>query len=101
MLNTDNSWYFYNQGTEQQGRTEFQKRWGSRKLEDDWRRRNKASFSFDDFETSYDDEESENSAPADSTLTDEEAAKAKETLDHESDPHYPEYYLEGYSQNRH
>ena len=93
VLNTDNSWYFYNQGTKQQGRTEFQKRWGSRKLEDDWRRRNKASFSFDDFETSYDDEESENSAPADSTLTDEEAAKAKETLDHESDPHYPEYYL--------
>lgn len=93
VLNTDNSWYFYNQGAKQQGRTEFQKRWGSRKLEDDWRRRNKASFSFDDFETSYEDEESENSAPADSTLTDEEAAKAKETLDHESDPHYPEYYL--------
>lgn len=93
VLNTDNSWYFYNQATKQQGRTEFQKRWGSRKLEDDWRRRNKASFSFDEFETNYDDVDTDNPAPADSTMTDEEAAKAKETLDHESDPHFPEYYL--------
>ena len=37
-INTDNSWYFYNPTAKQAGRTEFQKRWGSRKLEDDWRR---------------------------------------------------------------
>ena len=31
-------------------KTAFQKAWGSRKLEDDWRRRNKATFSMDEFE---------------------------------------------------
>lgn len=93
VLNTDNSWYFYNQATKQQGRTEFQKRWGSRKLEDDWRRRNKASFSFDDFESSYDDEDSPGTEPNDSTSTAGDDPKAKETIDHQSDPHYPEYYL--------
>ena len=49
-MNTDKSWYFYNAMTKNAGKTEFQRRWGARKLEDDWRRRNKASFSFDDDE---------------------------------------------------
>lgn len=31
------------------GKTEFQRIWGSRKLEDDWRRRNKSGFSMSDF----------------------------------------------------
>ncbi|MDE7406946.1 MAG: tetratricopeptide repeat protein, partial [Muribaculaceae bacterium] len=30
-LNTDDSWYFYNSATVASGRTEFQRRWGSRK----------------------------------------------------------------------
>ena len=49
VINSDNSWYFYNTATRNAGRTEFQRRWGSRKLEDNWRRRNKATFSVDDF----------------------------------------------------
>ena len=49
VINSDNSWYFYNTATRNAGKTEFQKRWGSRKLEDNWRRRNKASFNTDDF----------------------------------------------------
>ena len=49
ILNSDNSWYFYNTGTRNAGKAEFQRRWGSRKLEDDWRRRNKATFSMSDF----------------------------------------------------
>ena len=44
-LNTDKSWYFYNTATKNAGKTQFQKLWGSRKLEDDWRRINKATFS--------------------------------------------------------
>lgn len=100
VLNTDNSWYFYNQGTKQQGRTEFQKRWGSRKLEDDWRRRNKASFSFDDFDSESSDdpelsETTDGSEPTDSISPE----KDKETLDHESDPHFPEYYLKDIPKN--
>lgn len=35
------SWYFYNSLSVQQGISEFQARWGKRKLEDNWRRRNK------------------------------------------------------------
>ncbi len=35
------NWYFYNPVTVQQGIVEFQAKWGKRKLEDNWRRRNK------------------------------------------------------------
>lgn len=38
-------WYFYNPQTVSFGRSQFQQRWGRRKLEDNWRRLNKASFS--------------------------------------------------------
>ena len=44
------SWYFYNKATVTTGKADFQKRWGKRKLEDDWRRINKAAFSMSDFE---------------------------------------------------
>jgi tetratricopeptide (TPR) repeat protein len=35
-------WYFYNPGTVSYGMGEFRRKWGSRKLEDNWRRKNKA-----------------------------------------------------------
>lgn len=34
-------WYFYNPSTISFGRTDFKLRWGNRKLEDNWRRKNK------------------------------------------------------------
>ena len=34
-------WYFYNPATLSFGLSEFRKKWGNRKLEDDWRRKNK------------------------------------------------------------
>jgi len=34
-------WYFYNTASLSAGRTEFMKKWGNRKLEDDWRRSDK------------------------------------------------------------
>ena len=37
----DNSWYFYNKQMVSAGKTEFQRIWGSRKPEDNWRRKNK------------------------------------------------------------
>ncbi len=90
-LNTDKSWYFYNTATRNAGRTDFQKRWGSRKLEDDWRRRNKASFNVADF---GEDSEDEAEAPEDDSeaLTPDEK-EDKEARERENDPHYPEYYL--------
>lgn len=47
--NNDKSWYFYNPMTRNAGKAEFQRKWGSRKLEDNWRRRNKTTFSFDSY----------------------------------------------------
>lgn len=41
-------WYFYNPQTVSFGRAQFQQRWGRRKLEDDWRRSNKATLSPDE-----------------------------------------------------
>ncbi|MCM1348051.1 MAG: tetratricopeptide repeat protein [Firmicutes bacterium] len=95
-LNTDKSWYFYNEATRNAGRTEFQKRWGSRKLEDDWRRRNKASFSqFAEPEETTDGEEGSLSADDGSGESPDEGNTEEnaEALEHASDPHYPEYYL--------
>jgi len=37
-------WYFYNPATLSFGMSEFKKKWGKRKLEDDWRRSNKKSI---------------------------------------------------------
>jgi len=52
------SWYFYNPTTLNFGYAEFGKKWGERKLEDNWRRKNKRSVSFDieDVPDSLDDD---------------------------------------------
>ena len=87
QMNNDKSWYFYNTATKNAGKTEFQKVWGNRKLEDNWRRRNKNVFSFD----------TENEALADSILAQGDSInvpeKSKEELEKENDPHFPEYYI--------
>ena len=89
--NGDKSWYFYNTYTKNQGKTEFQRRWGSRRLEDDWRRRNKTTFSFDE-------EEDEETAEGEEALALEAANDSIPGVDvelqkRESDPHFVEYYL--------
>lgn len=40
-IEMEGQWYFYNQAALTFGRTEFRRRWGERKLEDNWRRQNK------------------------------------------------------------
>ncbi len=96
-LNTDDSWYFYNTATKNAGKTEFQKTWGSRKLEDDWRRRNKASFNTSDFESGSDNEYDED---ADSIVAGEDAPElSEEEIKRAEDPHYPEYYLKQIPKN--
>ncbi len=89
-MNSDKSWYFYNTAVKNAGKTEFQKRWGSRKLEDDRRRRNKSSFAFSDFdESSEEPDDTGSDALPDGTA---DAADADVTPD-SSDPHSVEYYL--------
>lgn len=53
-LGSGSSWYFYNQQQLTFGFSEFQKRWGARKLEDNWRRSNKqvvANFNGEEVDT--------------------------------------------------
>ena len=92
--NGDKSWYFYNSMTKNQGKTEFQRRWGARKNEDDWRRRNKSVFSLDE-ESADDESDNEGDGlPNDTTsMSPEEKEAAKKQLDAASDPHNVEYYL--------
>ena len=86
--NGDNSWYFYNTMVKNAGKTEFQRKWGARKLEDDWRRRNKTVFAFEEEETVEVDEEGQEGLANDS-ITPED----KEALEKANDPHNVEYYL--------
>lgn len=88
QLNTDKSWYFYNTQAKNAGRTEFQRRWGARKLEDDWRRRNKATYSTGNEDYDYSSSDSTQSgAPGDTTQ------RKEGEPDPLNDPHYPEYYF--------
>ncbi len=85
-INNDNSWYFYNTATKNAGKTAFQQLWGNRKLEDDWRRRNKNTFSLDN--------DNDDTAQADSTGSSADSTKLDKTaLKRAEDPHYEEYYL--------
>lgn len=44
------NWYFYNPTNIGLGKSDFQRKWGRRKLEDNWRRKNKSAMSLDDVE---------------------------------------------------
>lgn len=90
-INSDNSWYFYNTATKNAGKTEFQRRWGARKLEDNWRRRNKSQFNADDWAAAgSSDEDAEETG---SEATDSVPEVDEKELEKAADPHYPEYYL--------
>lgn len=93
QINSDNSWYFYNTATKNSGKTEFQRRWGARKLEDNWRRRNKSEFNAADWNAAA----SPDDASASESDQVAETGDGDETKDvalaPENDPHKPEYYL--------
>lgn len=80
--------YFYNPQLVTQGKTAFQRKWGSRKLEDDWRRRNKKSSvlsnAFDSF--------ANNDTPSD-TLSTDTNNKAEQAQNKTDDIYSVQYYL--------
>lgn len=80
-------WYFYNPQLIKQGQQEWRRRWGTRTLEDNWRRQNKQVVaSFSDYDTDEDDADGLDSIPTtDSTTI---------TPTYETDTHKPEYYLQ-------
>lgn len=61
-------WYFYNSYNVETGKSQFKKKWGNRKLEDNWRRSNKSIMN--DFAAALDDDESEESDSTKSKVTD-------------------------------
>lgn len=105
----DKSWYFYNPSVINAGKSEFQRRWGSRKPEDDWRRKNKTeTLAFNQEEELTSEEETtedrttdtssdesgnpegaQTNAPADSTAQEGPAVDEEKA----NDPHEREYYL--------
>ncbi|GHU67251.1 hypothetical protein FACS189413_01670 [Bacteroidia bacterium] len=86
--------YFYNPQAVAVGKTTFQQKWGKRKAEDDWRRRNKtnplAEIMPEDTETL----EPEALATNDSIPSTEEATLAETPKETSSDPHDPQFYLQ-------
>lgn len=50
------NWYFYNPTNIGLGKSEFQRKWGRRKLEDNWRRRNRSTFNLTDMEVALEQE---------------------------------------------
>jgi hypothetical protein len=96
----DRSWYFYNPAQVAKGKTSFQRTWGARKPEDDWRRKNKTETAFFDNDTSDEgdvaDEQLNDSIPAESLAADSiptETAEEVEENEEANDPHKPAYYL--------
>jgi tetratricopeptide (TPR) repeat protein len=76
QIDQEGKWYFYNQSALTFGRTEFRRRWGERRLEDNWRRSNRAVVAF-----MQEDSEEENK------LAGSDSGSAR--LDYKS----PEFYL--------
>lgn len=58
--NKGRTWYFFNQQTVSKGKLEFQRRYGQRRLEDNWNRKNKSSVSFDEPLADNNEEETKN-----------------------------------------
>jgi len=80
--NKDANWYFYNPATLNFGYNEFIRKWGNRKLEDNWRLSNKQATDFGITENKKDDDEDA-----------EESAVRKDSLPKGAmDPENPLFY---------
>ena len=78
-------WYFYNPNLIKSGQTEFQRKWGRRKLEDNWRRLNKTTSLFA--------ENSTNTQPESSPANTEGNADGENKTTDVSDIKNPAFYL--------
>ena len=88
-INTTSSngkWYFYNQSLVTAGQQDFYRRWGNRKLEDNWFVSNKQQISFDDMALMNNPD-----AAADSLDYDEDG---NPIIRRETDPKKEQYYLQ-------
>ena len=95
---TQAAWYFYNPTTVAQGKRQFKRKWGSRVLEDNWRRSHKQQDRLN-LSEGYDYSETTDSlaaAQADSIALADSIAKEQQRMADSlaSDPHSREYYLQ-------
>ena len=83
------NWYFDNKNTVEKGKVEFQRKFGKRRLEDNWNRKNKAIVSFSEENLADMEEELNNmdAAEADSIRESRKLAEA------ENNPKNQEFYL--------
>jgi hypothetical protein len=94
-----NLFYFYNSQTVAVGKTSFQQKWGRRKLEDNWRRRNKSNpmSDFSEEENLATPTDPENHKPEEGASTEgiENTESAEQTASEQStDPKDPQFYLQ-------
>ncbi len=95
--NTAGEWYFYNVNLMKTGQKDFQKKWGKRKLEDNWRRMNKSAVLFAE-ETEAIKPNSiattnDSTATKDSTILNDSTDITSTKLS-DSDNKNPEFYLQ-------
>lgn len=83
---SNGKWYFYNQSLITQGKTEFYRLWGNRKLEDNWRISNKQQLSFDEMAVLNDP-----SLVTDTIEYDDDGNPIKKR---ETDPKKPDFYTQ-------
>lgn len=82
-------WYFYNPNSIKAGKSDFQKKWGNRKLEDNWRRSNKASSMFADGSLWDSTSDADTTALQDNNAAGASGNSASSIVDEKN----PEYYL--------
>lgn len=90
----DKTWYFYNPMLVMQGKQDFQKVWGKRKLEDNWRRSNRSVIAqageFEEYDYAAEDSLAALGEATDSLASDSTDMATDSTA---LDPHNHEYYL--------
>ena len=94
--NPQGEWYFYNLNLIRSGQTEFQSKWGRRKLEDNWRRSNKTAALFaeeEKQELAVNDINSSDTIPEGEAQEGQAVAAAAEQTEQVSDQRNPEFYL--------
>ena len=90
----ENTFYFYSPQIVAVGKTAFQQKWGRRKLEDDWRRRNKTNPMADVFADETENQKEEDQLPLDTIAAAEKDTTNASRANLSSDPHDPQFYLQ-------
>ncbi len=93
--NPQGEWYFYNPNLMRGGQTEFQSKWGRRKLEDNWRRANKTAvlFAEEEKEELASNNISSNDTIPEGEVQDGQAVAPTEQIEQTTDWQNPEFYL--------